>query len=172
MIHGLDVFVHLGCMLLGCLTAVVTALTYRLTYEYSTFCPHGVFVFCVDLRTNSVFTARYLYHFFFLSFRLLTKPLVTRSFVFQVLGFGWCDAPAAAASAAATTRLQRASGRPAGGSSTSGVQLSARPRGTTDRSVPAAPKHHSFCLRWRTQGHSGMPVPVPQRTLELYNSKR
>ena len=68
MIHGLDVFVHLGCMLLGCLTAVVTALTYRLTYEYSTFCPHGVFVFCVDLRTNSVFTARYLYHFFFFKF--------------------------------------------------------------------------------------------------------
>ena len=39
-------------------------------------------------------------------FRLHTKPLVTRSFVFQVLGFGWCDAPVAAAPATATTRLQ------------------------------------------------------------------
>jgi len=31
----------------------VTICTACLTFSYSTFCPHSVFVFCVDLRTNS-----------------------------------------------------------------------------------------------------------------------
>jgi hypothetical protein len=32
---------------------VVTICTTSLTFNNSTFCPHSVFVFCVDLRTNS-----------------------------------------------------------------------------------------------------------------------
>jgi hypothetical protein len=108
----------------------------------------------------------------FLSVPVVRHWLQALHLVLQVPGLGGRDAAAAATPAATCTGLQRASGGPAAGGCTGGVQFSARPRGAADRGVHPAPQHHPVCVRRRAQGHPGVSVPVPQRALELYNAKR
>ena len=43
--YGLDIYIKIR--------PLVTICTTSLTFTNSTFCPHSIYVFCVDLRTNS-----------------------------------------------------------------------------------------------------------------------
>jgi len=56
---SVTVIVQLSCMFLDCLNPVLTALTYRITYGNSTFCPHSVFMCFVSISEQTAIISLY-----------------------------------------------------------------------------------------------------------------